>query len=55
MDVLMVVHRFLLSTHYSRYDLGTFCINVAVLAVQLVAKMPFMHRVRLFGINKKPS
>lgn len=46
---------FLISTHYSRYDWNTFLVNLIFLMVQLLAKMPFMHRVRLFGINKRPS
>lgn len=46
---------FLISTHYSRYDWNTFLVNLIFLIVQLLAKMPFMHRVRLFGINKRPS
>ena len=44
---------FLVSTHYSRYDLVTFGINFGVLVIQLVAKLPAMHLVRIFGINRK--
>ena len=33
----------------------TFGINLAVICVQLVAKLPSMHRVRIFGINKTAS
>lgn len=47
--------RFLVSTHYSHYDLATFCVNLALVCVQTVAKLPLMHRVRLFGINKTAS
>lgn len=49
------VCRFLLSTHYSHYDLTTFAINFIVLIIQLVAKLPSMHRVRILGINKKQA
>ena len=44
--------RFLLSTHYSHYDFPSFMINVASLIVVLIAKLPIMHKVRIFGINK---
>ncbi|KAJ3150304.1 hypothetical protein HDU86_006695 [Geranomyces michiganensis] len=43
---------FLLSTHYTHYDLTTFAINLASLLVVLIAKLPAMHKVRIFGINK---
>jgi len=43
---------FLLSTHYTHYDFPTFVVNFASLAIVLIAKLPMMHRVRLFGINK---
>ncbi|KAI9189158.1 sphingolipid homeostasis protein orm1 [Blastocladiella emersonii ATCC 22665] len=43
---------FLISTHYTHYDATNFCVNLIVLAIVLIAKLPSMHRVRLFGINK---
>jgi uncharacterized membrane protein YjdF len=43
---------FLLSTHYTHYDVPTFCINFISLVAVLIAKLPSMHRVRIFGINK---
>jgi len=43
---------FLLSTHYTHYDAVTFLLNFTSLVVVLVAKLPAMHRVRVFGINK---
>ncbi|KAJ3185844.1 hypothetical protein HDU85_001213 [Gaertneriomyces sp. JEL0708] len=43
---------FLLSTHYTHYDFPTFMINLASLITVLVAKLPSMHKVRIFGINK---
>ncbi len=48
------VFLFLLSTHYTRYDLTTFAVNFIVLMLQLIPKLPSMHRVRIFGINKRP-
>lgn len=44
---------FLMSTHYTHYDLWMFAVNLGVLLVNLVAKLPAMDRVRIFGINKK--
>lgn len=43
---------FLVSTHYTHYDLPTFTINLVFVLVNLVAKLPSMHKVRIFGINK---
>ncbi|CDH57818.1 protein orm1 [Lichtheimia corymbifera JMRC:FSU:9682] len=43
---------FLLSTHYTHYNLLLLAINFAPLMLVLVAKLPVMHRVRVFGINK---
>ena len=43
---------FLLSTHYTHYDLATFTLNLSSLLIVLVAKLPSMHKVRLFGWNK---
>ncbi|KAJ1985148.1 sphingolipid homeostasis protein orm1 [Dimargaris verticillata] len=48
---VLPIFLFLLSTHYTHYDVFTFWINFAGLLVILVAKLPLMHRVRLFGIN----
>jgi hypothetical protein len=44
-----LISRFLLSTHYTHYDLPTFMINLTSLVIVLVAKLPSMHKVRLFG------
>ncbi|KAJ3025294.1 hypothetical protein HDV00_012797 [Rhizophlyctis rosea] len=44
---------FLLSTHYTHYDFPTFMVNLTSLIIVLVAKLPAMHKVRLFGINKE--
>ncbi|RKP17277.1 ORMDL-domain-containing protein [Rozella allomycis CSF55] len=44
---------FFLGTHYTHYDLPTFLINLMTLFLSLAGKIPIMHQVRLFGINKK--
>ncbi|KAJ3293370.1 hypothetical protein HDU79_000406 [Rhizoclosmatium sp. JEL0117] len=46
---------FLISTHYSHYDVPTFGINFIALVIVLIPKFPSMHRVRIFGINQKPN
>jgi len=43
---------FLLSVHFTHYDATLFFINVLPLVIVLIAKLPAMHRVRFFGINK---
>lgn len=44
---------FLISTHYTHYDAALFLINLIPLIVVLIAKLPALHRVRIFGINKR--
>ncbi len=44
---------FLIASHYTSYDWVHLAINGAVLAVLLIAKLPEMHRVRLFHVNEK--
>lgn len=46
------IFMFLLSTHYTRYDSTLFMVNVIPLMIVLIAKLPALHRVRFFGINK---
>ncbi|KAI9093436.1 ORMDL family [Phlyctochytrium arcticum] len=43
---------FLISTHYTHYDLTTFILNLVSVLIVLIAKLPAMHRVRIFGINQ---
>ncbi|KAF0447955.1 ORMDL-domain-containing protein [Gigaspora margarita] len=43
---------FLLSTHYTHYDAFTFLVNFTFLLVVLIAKLPQLHKVRIFGINR---
>lgn len=46
---------FLLSVHHTHYDVYTFFLNFASLVIILIAKLPFMHRVRIFGLHKDIS
>lgn len=44
--------RFLISAHYTHYNAVLFAINLVPLIIVLIAKLPALHRVRFFGINK---
>ncbi|KAG0207947.1 hypothetical protein BGX28_000960 [Mortierella sp. GBA30] len=44
---------FLLSTHYTHYAPFAFSINAVATIINLIAKLPSMHQVRLFDINQK--
>lgn len=48
----MPVVLFLLATHGTDYRRQPLLINMVVLAVLVVAKLPHMHGVRIMGINK---
>ena len=39
---------FLVSTHYSRYGEFTFILNFIATCIVVVAKLPMMHKVRVF-------
>ena len=43
---------FLLATHGSDFRKQPLGLNMVVLLVLLIAKLPSMHKVRIFGINK---
>ncbi|RMZ92864.1 ORM1 1 [Brachionus plicatilis] len=43
---------FLMASFYTKYDPTHFFINVSTLIVVLIAKLPQLHGVRIFGINK---
>ncbi|CAG5123891.1 unnamed protein product [Candidula unifasciata] len=43
---------FFLASFYSRYDQYHFVINASALTLNLIPKLPQLHKVRLFGINK---
>jgi hypothetical protein len=44
--------RFLVTAHFTNYELVHLVINATVLAVLLLAKLPEMHGVRLLGFNR---
>ncbi|GJJ68730.1 hypothetical protein EMPS_01076 [Entomortierella parvispora] len=44
---------FLLSTHYTHYAPFAFFVNLVATVINLIAKLPAMHQVRLFDINQK--
>lgn len=43
---------FLLASFYTKYDPTHFIINLAAMLLVLIPKLPQLHGVRLFGINK---
>lgn len=43
---------FLISTHYTHYNFTIFLINATSVVIVLIGKLPIMHKVRIFGINK---
>lgn len=45
--------RFLVSTHYMHYAPSVFFVNLVLTVINLIAKLPAMHQVRLFDINQK--
>ncbi|KAF2719663.1 Orm1 type endoplasmic reticulum protein [Polychaeton citri CBS 116435] len=45
---------FLISTHYTKYDLGLFLVNVAATLLVVVPKLPQLHRVRFALFNSSP-
>lgn len=42
---------FLVAADAAEWDLAWFWINLIITAVVVISKLPFMHGVRLFGIN----
>ncbi|KAK3828420.1 MAG: ORMDL family [Benniella sp.] len=44
---------FLLSTHYTHYAASAFAVNLLATVINLIAKLPSMHQVRLFNINQR--
>ncbi|KAF9977899.1 hypothetical protein BGZ73_004495 [Actinomortierella ambigua] len=44
---------FLMSTHYTHYDAFAFLLTFSATVINLIAKLPSMHQVRLFDINQK--
>lgn len=46
------LHRYFLASFYTKYNTTHFFINTASLLSVLIPKLPQLHGVRLFGINK---
>lgn len=46
---------FLVVTHFTGFDKSHMAVNALVLGVLIVAKIPEMHGVRIFKINKAPT
>lgn len=44
--------RYFLASFYTKYDTAHFVINTASLLSVLIPKLPQLHGVRIFGINK---
>ena len=44
--------RFLIVSHFTNYERVHLMINLPVLIVLLISKLPEMHGVRIFGINR---
>ncbi|KAF2435869.1 ORMDL-domain-containing protein [Tothia fuscella] len=46
---------FLVSTHYTHYDLSTFCINLAATVAVTIPKLPALHRLRTRFLSGAPE
>jgi len=53
LHLLVPTLRFLLSTHYTHYAPFSFFVILIATVINLIAKLPAMHQVRLFGVNQK--
>ncbi|XP_041365108.1 ORM1-like protein 3 [Gigantopelta aegis] len=49
---LVPIVLFFLASFYTRYDKVHFLVNFVFLSLSLIPKLPQLHGVRLFGINK---
>ncbi|XP_059079381.1 ORM1-like protein 2 [Tigriopus californicus] len=49
---ILPIMLYILASGYTRYDKIHFAINTLSLASVLIPKLPWFHKVRLFGINK---
>lgn len=47
-----VLRRYILTSFYTKYDRVHFVVNTVSLLTVLIPKLPQLHGVRLFGINK---
>ena len=46
------ISSFFVTVYANRYDTSVFLVNFMSLLPVVIAKFPFMHRKRIFGINK---
>jgi hypothetical protein len=51
---LVPIVLFLITTHYTHYHFPSLLVNLIALLVLLIAKLPHMHKVRIFGVNAGP-
>lgn len=49
---LICVLRYILTSFYTKYDRAHFVVNTVSLLTVLIPKLPQLHGVRIFGINK---
>lgn len=49
---LSPVFRYILTSFYTKYDRVHFVVNTVSLLTVLIPKLPQLHGVRIFGINK---
>ena len=47
-----LLHRYFLASFYTKYDTTHFVVNTVSLLSVLIPKLPQLHGVRIFGINK---
>jgi hypothetical protein len=50
-DMLMFLCRYLIASHTTDYQHPMLFLNTIAVTVLVVAKLPNMHKVRIFGIN----
>mmetsp|Transcript_14967 Transcript_14967/g.47727 ORF Transcript_14967/g.47727 Transcript_14967/m.47727 type:complete len:178 (-) Transcript_14967:114-647(-) len=50
-----VVVIFLVTSHWNNYDPTLLAVHGVVAGVLIIAKLPEMHKVRIFGINSTPE
>jgi hypothetical protein len=49
--LLTPVVLFLVSSHFTNYDIAHLAVNLTMLIILVAAKLPELHGVRIFGIN----
>ena len=46
------MRRFVISAHFTHYDLAHLAVNIVAVALLTVAKLPELHGVRIFHVNE---